>query len=954
MRYGQTENTWLLGNLPPGGSVTITIVDIDTDNAPVLVDNTCIESQHISGLYIFDVLNNLPISAYKNFAYEMTDGENIFRGKFVYGGAMPADVKSINEEEVDGINDISGKDDILNAIGILNDLSYSELVEALISTGAVQEEGTLHSFLDNYTNKDQWGKTITEDDFHDYLDTYNNKTSWAAEANITPVLDAIQALNFATLTDIEQSTVIAKESSLNAIVTMVSNIPTTDTIVDLTPVLTAISNLNDVSADEVRSKFNNADFKDKNTELEIHQWLDSYTNKDSFGAATDTQTIHTALDTYQNKDSWKQAITNLQPVLNAIADLNDIDLATIESSSVLAKEATLSNIMNAISNIEVNADNVNVDLTPVLTAIGNLNDVTASEIRTAFNAEDFKDKNTQAEIHLWLDNYTNKEAWGRTNSEAEIHAFLNSYTNKSLWQANLDLSPVLTAINNLNDINLSDIESSSVLAKETQLQAIANAVALIPTTSSADLTPVLDAIGNLNNVTATEIRNAFNPAEFKDKNTEAEIHSWLDSYSNKDSFKGKNTEIEVHSWLDSYSNKGDWQAVLNLQPVLNAIAGLNDIDLSIIESSSVLAKEATLNSIATIVSGITGGSGTVDLSPVLTAISNLNNISATDVRAAFDAQEFKDKNTELEIHQWLDNYANKADFGAKNSTADLHIALDTYANKSDWKANPVNIQPLIDALSNIQYSVDIIDTNVTNNNNSLATLNSNVSNIPTVDLGPVISSISALNDISLSEIESSVILAKQSTLAQIANSIAQIPTTDNTVDITPVLTAISNLNDVTALDVRAAFDAADFKDKNTESEIHQWLDTYASKDDWKGLTPSQEAAVINTNVALNAVTTTLSNIQGSVNSLPTIGDIESSSIATGGDITGAVTSIIDSIPALSEIRDEMINVTFGGLEIANNQMIIKDKSGVIIAIFDLFDQNGNPTMCNVFTREVAS
>jgi hypothetical protein len=50
----------------------------------------------------------------------------------------------------------------------------------------------------------------------------------------------------------------------------------------------------------------------------------------------------------------------------------------------------------------------------------------------------------------------------------------------------------------------------------------------------------------------------------------------------------------------------------------------------------------------------------------------------------------------------------------------------------------------------------------------------------------------------------------------------------------------------------------------------------------------------------------------------------------------------------------MINVQFGGLEITLDQMIIKDKAGATIAIFDLFDKHGRPTMSAVYKRVVRS
>jgi hypothetical protein len=106
-------------------------------------------------------------------------------------------------------------------------------------------------------------------------------------------------------------------------------------------------------------------------------------------------------------------------------------------------------------------------------------------------------------------------------------------------------------------------------------------------------------------------------------------------------------------------------------------------------------------------------------------------------------------------------------------------------------------------------------------------------NTPDVNLQPVLDAIAALNDITVSDIEASTVLAKEATLTDIANAVAQIPTTDSVADLTPVLTAIAALNDVTPAQVRAAFDEAEFKDKNTEAEIHNWLDSYANKDDWK-------------------------------------------------------------------------------------------------------------------------
>jgi hypothetical protein len=86
MRYSNSENTWLLGNFPSGGDVTIKVINLSTDNLETLTSDVCTESANIAGLYKFDVNLNMTNSDYKNFAYEMFDGSNRFRGKFVYGG----------------------------------------------------------------------------------------------------------------------------------------------------------------------------------------------------------------------------------------------------------------------------------------------------------------------------------------------------------------------------------------------------------------------------------------------------------------------------------------------------------------------------------------------------------------------------------------------------------------------------------------------------------------------------------------------------------------------------------------------------------------------------------------------------------------------------------------------------------------------------------------------------
>ena len=87
MRYSSSESTTLAGKFTPGSSVTIKVVNIDTDSLLTVTSNVCNESIHIPGLFLFSTNKiNSSLQPFTNCAYEMTDGTNIFYGKFVYGG----------------------------------------------------------------------------------------------------------------------------------------------------------------------------------------------------------------------------------------------------------------------------------------------------------------------------------------------------------------------------------------------------------------------------------------------------------------------------------------------------------------------------------------------------------------------------------------------------------------------------------------------------------------------------------------------------------------------------------------------------------------------------------------------------------------------------------------------------------------------------------------------------
>lgn len=114
---------------------------------------------------------------------------------------------------------------------------------------------------------------------------------------------------------------LASQASVDNLQTSVDAIPTTDSVADLTPVLTAISSLNDPTPAEIRAAFNAADFKDKNTETEVHAWLDSYLNK----------------------DDWKDGSVDLTPVIDLINGLNDFNPATDTVARVTLVDTTTTN-----------------------------------------------------------------------------------------------------------------------------------------------------------------------------------------------------------------------------------------------------------------------------------------------------------------------------------------------------------------------------------------------------------------------------------------------------------------------------------------------------------------------------------------------------------------------------------------------------------------------------------
>ena len=372
---------------------------------------------------------------------------------------------------------------------------------------------------------------------------------------------------------------------------------------------------------------------------------------------------------------------------------------------------------------------------------------------------------------------------------------------------------------------------------------------------------------------------------------EGSLHNALDAYTNKDDWKASETglnEVQLHTALDNYANKELWKAT------------------------------------------------DVDLTPVLDAIAALNDVTPAEVRAAFNAEAFKAKNTELEVHTWLDSYLNKDDWKDGTTIADVtegsvHTALDSYVNKANWKdeMTQAEIHAALDTYAGKDgYKADVsglsTDVNVTQVGGVAVTgvgdfkLDpADISNdVNVVSVNDVV--VAGPDDFKAAEVDANITRVNNAlvtladfkekfTIAEMHNALDSYANKANwKSDMTSVLSAIDGLTDATPAEVRAAFVDADFHDKNTEAEIHAWLDSYTSKDAWKNDTTTVEAKI----------------------------DAANTAIAGLGQ----------------EMENRVKKVTLGGEQVVGTQMIIKDTDGTVIAAYDLFDNNGNPTNSVVFEK----
>lgn len=384
MRYSNSENTWLLGNFPNGGTVTIKVIDLATDTLETLTSNSCAESANIDGLYRFDVSTNMTNSGYKNLAYEMTDGSTKFRGKFVYGGHVTDTVDSI-ESKVDAIptDSLSATDSRLDTLDanistiptnpvLTNDVRLDNLDASIsnIPTDSLLANDSRLSNLDANISSIPLNPLLTTDS---RLDNLNASIS---SIPINPVLTNDVRLNTLTNLDaavsgIPVNTVLTTDSRLDNLDALISSRSTlTDSEVWSTTTRELTVNPGMTSGQEAKldalptNPLLTTDVRIDNLDANIssiptNPLLTSDNRLDYLDAAISSTVVYSPSQiwNYTTRSLTESTVTDLTPVLNAIAALNDITAADVENALIdeTDGQTIIDTIVTAIGNTNLDA-----------------------------------------------------------------------------------------------------------------------------------------------------------------------------------------------------------------------------------------------------------------------------------------------------------------------------------------------------------------------------------------------------------------------------------------------------------------------------------------------------------------------------------------------------------------------------------------------------------------------
>lgn len=115
MRYGADEVTKAVGIFPTGASVTISILNLETDLFMSLTANVMTESAVSAGVFIWDTSNIItaPVTPTSILAI-MSDGTNETRAKMTIGGSATDIADSVWNEDLGGYNVSNSSSEVLS------------------------------------------------------------------------------------------------------------------------------------------------------------------------------------------------------------------------------------------------------------------------------------------------------------------------------------------------------------------------------------------------------------------------------------------------------------------------------------------------------------------------------------------------------------------------------------------------------------------------------------------------------------------------------------------------------------------------------------------------------------------------------------------------------------------------------------------------------------------------
>jgi len=241
---GKGETVLLVGELPTGGTVTITIYDLSDGSSVALTSNTCSEIG-VTGLYRWDSSNiTTQPTTFKQYLYVMSDGTNRFVGKFVLGGFadeieevktktdnLPSDPADQSAVELAIITAHTTTNDKVDAVQIdvtaIKGKTDNLPTDPTSETNATANKNAIIVEVDANETKIDSKPTLVQIEASTVLAKEATLILKASQASVDAVQASINTLNDLSLADIEGSTILAKEATLviiNDAVTLIRKI----------------------------------------------------------------------------------------------------------------------------------------------------------------------------------------------------------------------------------------------------------------------------------------------------------------------------------------------------------------------------------------------------------------------------------------------------------------------------------------------------------------------------------------------------------------------------------------------------------------------------------------------------------------------------------------------------------------------------------------------------------